>query len=64
MVDSPGSDIEWSDTGSIDGYARECIANPDCLGFNSNGWLKHTIFDESEWDKWTDNPSEGLYVKR
>ncbi len=64
MMDSPGSDIKKSDGGSTNGYARECITNPECLGFNSNGWLKCTISNQSEWLKWTDDPSQGLYVKK
>lgn len=57
---SPGNDI-----GKISkDFAKECDTDDTCLGFNSRGWLKHTIKDERHWIRWTDDPKKGLYVKK
>ena len=64
LMDSPGNDIGNKRSGGIEDYAKECIEKDNCLGFNSNGWLKDTIQIKSQWYKWTDNPSQGIYVKK
>lgn len=61
-MDSFGNDIKKL-SGGFETYARECDADVNCVGFHSNGWLKHTIKDEKDWNKWTDDPNKGLYVK-
>jgi len=63
FMDSSGNDIGKFD-GGIRTYAVKCNADPDCLGFNSNGWLKHVIRDQSEWSSWTEDSSKGLYIKK
>jgi len=64
FMDSGSNDIRKSLSGNVDGYAEECSMDTDCLGFNSNGWLKHYVSDESQWYKWTNDPSLGFYVKK
>jgi len=64
MVDSYGYDIKKSSAGGMEDLARECNQDPSCEGFNSNGWLKHTIRDKSQWYKWTSDISKGFYVKK
>jgi len=63
FYDSFGGDI-GEFTGGVRNYAEVCSKNINCLGFNSNGWLKNNIQDRSKWDKWTNNPALGLYVKK
>ena len=64
MMDSHGNDIKWSNAGNVKAFANECNADPNCSGFNSNGWLKHTVRRQSEWLKWTNNTTKGFYVKK
>lgn len=60
--DSSGGDI-GKKNGSIDELKVLCTADPNCKGFNSNGWLKNTIKPSSEWKKWTDDDKLGFYTK-
>jgi hypothetical protein len=64
FVDSNAGDITHSEKGDTIAYAKECSADPNCRGFNSNGWMKKTLKPESEWTKWTDDATKGLYVKQ
>jgi len=63
-MDSRDNDIGNNMSGGIEVYAKECIKKDYCVGFNSNGWLKDTIQIKSQWYKWTDDTSLGLYVKK
>ena len=63
--DSFGNDIVQSSAGNINAYANECITNPNCKGFNSNGWIKHTISAQNMWETITYQEDYiGLYVKK
>ena len=62
-MDSWGGDL-FKVTGNIDDIALICINNPDCAGFNSNGFLKETLSNFSDWYKWTDDSSRGFYTKK
>jgi hypothetical protein len=61
--DSSGNDI-GKRTGGVEVLAKQCYSDPNCRGFNSNGWLKHTIRNQSQWSTWTSDPTKGLYVKK
>jgi len=41
-----------------------CSSDPECKGFNSNGWMVHTIKPKSNWSTWTSDPFLGMYVKQ
>ena len=45
-------------------YAVACRKHPRCVGFNSNGYLKHTLSDYSAWNKWTEDLTKGFYTKK
>lgn len=63
--DSAGNDIGQSANlaDNITGLASACDNNSLCRGFNTNGWLKNSIMDQSKWTKWSSDPAKGLYVK-
>ena len=63
FLDSSGNDIKRA-SGNINAIASECFSNPRCAGFNSNGWMKHTLRDQSQWSRWTDDSTKGFYVKK
>lgn len=44
--DSFGNDIQQEPVSTM---FQECYSNPQCVGFNSNGWLKSYIAPQSEW---------------
>lgn len=62
----PGMDSTFGDIGKFAGtreqLAAQCSSRADCLGFNTNGFLKKTISDEANWVKWTTDPTRGFYV--
>ena len=62
--DSRGGDIGEMVVGPLYFIAELCRKNSHCLGFNSNGWLKNIIRDETEWDNWTQDQTKGLYLKK
>ena len=64
MMDSNGYDIGLFSPGEVEEYADLCSARENCNGFNSNGYLKHTIRNQMDWIKWTDDQNLGLYVKK
>jgi len=63
----PGKDSGGNDIGNFPGtptqIASTCNSKPKCKGFNSNGWVKHTISDPSSFSTWTNDPNLGFYVK-
>ncbi len=64
-MDSGGNDIRRS--GNADNIAelkKECDADPNCKGFNTNGFLKSVVKPVGEWYKWTDESNKGFYVKK
>jgi len=61
--DSHGGDLKRA-IGDVDDFAEECYRNPNCKGFNSNGWLKDTVKNQSEWSQWTDDSSLGFYLRK
>ena len=58
-LDSPGGDyllVEGQD------LEQACRRTPHCLGYNSNGLLKHSLQPPQQWVHWSDDPQQGLYV--
>lgn len=64
-MDSAGNDIRQIRdlVNKVDELKAECDALADCVGFNTNAWLKRSIRPESQWVRWTGDPSKGLYIK-
>ena len=62
-MDSMGGDLVKL-TGTIDHIALACRQIPNCVGFNSNGFLKESLHDYSDWYKWTDDSTKGFYTKK
>ncbi|ARF09883.1 hypothetical protein Indivirus_5_6 [Indivirus ILV1] len=42
--------------------ASHCQNIPTCKGFNTNGWIKHTILPAQNWYKWSNNPNQGMWI--
>jgi len=63
MMDSGLNDIRQEKDKNVLELKRICSSTQSCKGFNTNGWLKHTIKPRGEWSKWTTNPTKGLYIK-
>jgi len=42
-TDAPQNDIEWLQHVSPSIRRAQCLANPACVGFNSNGFLKSSV---------------------
>jgi hypothetical protein len=63
--DSAGYDIEYySFPGiTVENMKARCDSLPDCKGFNTNGWIKFYVKDQSQWDHWTNDASKGFYMK-
>lgn len=65
FTDSFGNDIEQMVGGTVSDFAEKCYANPQCIGFNTNGYLKNDVLPLSEFDKWNyTDASEGLYLRK
>jgi hypothetical protein len=65
-MDSGGNDItQRTDLiGNVDKLKEECNRLPNCMGFNTSGWLKSVIVPNNQWSRFSDNPNDGLYVKK
>lgn len=63
--DSPKHDLPEISASSIGGMLATCNANPNCKGFNSNGYLKTKIEPLGKWQVWTEpGPCDGLFIKK
>ena len=63
-LDSNGGDCKYGmGRYSLEEMFQKCSADPDCLGFNTNGYPKCTLKPQSKWSKWTSDPNKGLYLK-
>jgi hypothetical protein len=51
-VDSGGGNLERIEGASIADLEKACSAKPECVGFNSAGWLKSELKDSAEWYDW------------
>lgn len=63
--DSFGNDIRWIGNMSAVQLSKLANTDPNCLGFNTYGYLKHKICDEKDLIDLPNNPTgkDGLYVK-
>lgn len=62
--DSGGNDIMNAGdiADNIPKLKSKCDSTPKCAGFNTNGWLKHTILPVAQWSTWTADPNKGFYL--
>ena len=49
--------------GDVPGLKAFCHREPQCVAFNTNGWLKRSLPPRDSWKRWTDIPQHGLYLK-
>lgn len=66
MQDSPGNNIRQNvfQKGDIDALKKSCDGYKQCVGFNTDGWLKYQILPTRQWKNWGLDKNKGLYVKR
>ena len=62
FMDSPEGDIVQR-SGNVEQLKAACLADPNCKGFNTNGWMKKIILPESRWVRWTNDTAQGMYIK-
>jgi len=65
-MNSLGGNIEYKPDlmgNDVDMMLR-CSASPRCAGFNTNGYFKDRIRPLQWMNRWSDNPDQGLFVKR
>jgi hypothetical protein len=60
-VDAPGNDITQVNDNSNCDVIAQCNDNFSCRGFNSNGWIKHTV-EPTVPDPSFRQPNQGLWV--
>jgi septal ring factor EnvC (AmiA/AmiB activator) len=58
--DSGGGNLERLEGLSVEELEKACSEKPECMGFNSAGWLKASLAEPSEWYDWDGG---SLYVK-
>jgi len=58
--DSGGGNMERLEGLSVSELEEACSEKPECMGFNSAGWLKSSIDSEDKWYDWEEG---SLYVK-
>lgn len=65
-MDSPGEDLGSMEDLTVEQLKEMADNDPECVGFNSLGWLKKVIKPESDWIylPGAENITEGLYVKK
>lgn len=63
--DSPNGNIgnQADLVDNVTGLSKYCDSMPNCVGFNTNGWVKSSLKPEAEWTRWTEDKSKGLFVK-
>jgi GR25 family glycosyltransferase involved in LPS biosynthesis len=62
-LDSPGSDIKFIPDKDVSSLRQIADCMPDCLGFNTLGYLKNKICDQKDFIRFN-NVYGGIYVKR
>merc|ERR1719252_191735 len=58
--DSGGGNLEQLQGLSVEELEKACSEKPECVGFNTAGWLKSSLAEPSEWYDWDGGD---LYVK-
>ncbi len=63
-LDSPGGDYLMVKDHGLEELKLACLNTHHCLGFNTNGILKHTLQPPEKWSRWAGqkNSQHGLYV--
>ena len=61
--DSGACDITQLQGKSLDELKSFCDAAVGCLGFNTEGWIKYSLANPSQWINQYQDPNQGLYVK-
>eukprot|EP00558_Chaetoceros_sp_UNC1202_P005577 CAMPEP_0197242870 /NCGR_PEP_ID=MMETSP1429-20130617/8478_1 /TAXON_ID=49237 /ORGANISM="Chaetoceros sp., Strain UNC1202" /LENGTH=208 /DNA_ID=CAMNT_0042702971 /DNA_START=305 /DNA_END=932 /DNA_ORIENTATION=- len=49
--------------GTTKDIAKECFEHPNCTAFNTDGWMKNCVKNQSEWSALGEDPDDGLYVQ-
>jgi hypothetical protein len=63
-MDSGGNDIGQLGAGmSLEEMKVLADNTTECVGFNSNGWFKHTLMPREQWRRWTNDAAKGFYIK-
>ena len=64
-LDFDGGDLKGDPAlaGDVPGLKAFCHREPQCVAFNTNGWLKRSLPPRDSWKRWTDIPQHGLYLK-
>merc|ERR1719321_641478 len=60
LKDSGGGNMERLAGLSVEELEAACSEKPECVGFNTAGWLKSSLGEESSWYDWDGG---SLYVK-
>merc|ERR1719443_2776405 len=60
--DSGGGNMERLAGLSVEELEKACSEKPECVGFNTAGWLKSSLADKESWYDW-DGEGNALYVK-
>ena len=63
-LDSGGNDIGNQTPQDVQALLAACDRNPNCRGFNTNGWVKYLIKPQRQWYRWSNDPSQGSYFKK
>merc|ERR1719235_2455494 len=58
--DAGGGNLKRMTGASIPDLEEACSADPECVGFNSAGWLKKSLVPEASWYDWDEGD---LYIK-
>merc|ERR1719375_321223 len=58
--DAGGGNMERLEGLSVEELEAACSEKPECVGFNTAGWLKSSLGEESSWYDWDGG---SLYVK-
>jgi len=60
--DSGGGNMERLAGLSVEELEKACSEKPECVGFNTAGWLKSSLAEPDSWYDW-DGDGNALYVK-
>ena len=62
-MDSYAGDIKNLGTTDLAELKAFCDSSIDCVGFNTNGWVKNTLLSEDQWKRFSKNGKDGIYKK-
>ena len=61
-LDSGSNDIGQFPGLDLPKLKAKCLSMPNCVGFNDNGWLKHTLRPKTKWVSWTKDTTKGFRI--